>query len=255
MPHYRIDQHADTHQKDQHAQTGNQSNRLGGKGRDSFPRKGEHLFQRILGRTGKAFLAGIVHLIAGVADQRHHTAEEHIHFLERLQPVQCPPAHQPIVSMVEHQICSHVLHHFIKALRGTLFEQGIRLSGTADTVDDVVSGFILCNHLIDRINIVLQIRVQRNGHVAVFFHRHQPRQQSVLVSAVAGKGNSLIDRIFRVKLLDQFPCPVFGAVIHKHDPALFCYFSGSHQRLHFFQQLPCGFRQHFFLIIARNDQV
>ena len=68
--------------------------------------------------------------------------------------------------------------------------------------NDIISGIKFFQHLVDRIDIILKIRIQCNHHIAMFFRIHQPRKHRILVPPVTGKGQSAADHIFPMKFAD-----------------------------------------------------
>ena len=61
--------------------------------------------------------------------------------------------------MIEHGIRPEEVHRAVKALSRELFEEGILLSGGPHSVYDVAALVELVHHGVDRIDVVLQIRV------------------------------------------------------------------------------------------------
>ena len=139
--------------------------------------------------------------------------------------------------MVEHHVCAHHLHDLIKALGGELLEKGIRFPGIPHAVDHVISGIVLVHHLVNGIDIVLEVGIQGNCHVAVILHCHQAAQQRILVSPVPGQAHALVNGILLVQRLDDLPGAVLRAVVDKDDAALLRDLLRRHQRLYFRQKL------------------
>ena len=164
-------------------------------------------------------------------------------------------AHQAVVGVVKHNVHTHPFHHMIKTFCCRFLKERVLFPAASHSVNDIISGFKFFQHLVDRIDIILKIRIQCNRHIAMFFRIHQPRKHRILVPPVTGKGQSAADHIFPMKFADQYPRLIFGTVIDIKDPAFFMDHSALHQRCHLFQKLPVRLRKHFLLIVARHHKI
>ena len=87
--------------------------------------------------------------------------------------------------MIIYRFHAHYRHHLIKTLRRKPLKERIRRPVIADAVNDIVSGMELIDHLLDHIHIILQIRINRNRHVAVILCCDQPCRQRKLMPHIA----------------------------------------------------------------------
>ena len=158
--------------------------------------------------------------------------------------------------MVEHDIYAQCLHDLIEALGGKALEEGIRIALAAHAVHDIVALVIVIDHLIHRVDIVLKVCVHGDDHVRVIDRSQQTRQQRVLMAAVAGKvdaGEHI--RFLLVKLADDLPGIIAGAVVDEHHAALFADFAFALELIHLLAQALARFRQNLLLLITGNDDV
>ena len=158
--------------------------------------------------------------------------------------------------MVEHNIHAQRLHHLVKALSRKALEERVGFALAAHAVNDLIALVIIVHHLIDGVDVVLQVRIHRDDHVRIVDGGQQAGQQRVLMAAVAGEvhaGKHL--RFLLVQLADDRPGVVAGAVVDKHHAALAADFALVHQLMHLFAQALARLRQHFLLLIARYDNV
>ena len=158
--------------------------------------------------------------------------------------------------MVEHDIHAQRLHHLVKALGREALEERVGLALAAHAVNDLIALVIIVHHLVNGVDIVLQVRVHRDNHIRIVHSGQQARQQRVLMAAVAGEvhaGKHL--RLLLVQLADNRPGVVAGAVVDKHHAAPAADFALVHQLMHLFAQALARLGQHLLLFIARYDNV
>ena len=89
--------------------------------------------------------------------------------------------------MVADNIDSHFFHQAVKAHGRGALEGGVRVSGAAHTVNDLRTLVVRFHKLIQHLNVILQISIQRNGDVAQLPGSHQPGDQRILMPPVAGQ--------------------------------------------------------------------
>ena len=75
--------------------------------------------------------------------------------------------------MVEHGIGTQKAHHTIETFCGKALEERIFLAGGTDTVDNIATFVVLVHHRVNRINVILQIRVHGNNHIGKVFGSHK----------------------------------------------------------------------------------
>ena len=131
--------------------------------------------------------------------------------------------------MVEHRLRPHEIHHPVEALGGEALEEGVLFPGGAHAVDHIAPGVVLLHHGVHRVNVVLEVGVHGDGHVAPLLRRHQPRQQGILVPPVAGEIRPAEQGAPAMQPGDELPRPVPGAVVDKQHPAPLRDFARRHQ--------------------------
>ena len=209
-----VQQHGDAHQKHQRPHREDQPNGLHREGRNAVHGKGDHLLQRILRLPRKALPAGVGHGVALEAHQRDNAPQEKIHLAELLQRLHRPAAHQPIIRMVIHDIHAHGLHEPIKALRRHALEGRVRLALGAHAVHHLAPAAVFFQHCVHGVDVVLQVRVHGNNHVRVLRRLGQPRQQRILVPAVAAQLHAgKHGRVLLMQPRNDLPCAILGTVI------------------------------------------
>ena len=197
----------------------------------------------------------IEHVIAAVADERHHAAQEQVHLAVFGQRVERAAAHEPVVRVVVHEFHAQQLHEAVKPLRRGALEERVRFAAAAHAVDDVAAFEEFLHELRQHGDVVLQIGVQADGAVRARAGFHEPGEQGVLMAAVVRQLQPAHKRVFARKRLDETPRAVAAAVVHKEHAA---FFAGQPLRLHLgkaLRELPHRFRQDFLLVIARNHQI
>ena len=75
--------------------------------------------------------------------------------------------------MVEHGIGTQKAHHTIETFCGKALEERIFLARGTDTVDNIATFVVLVHHRVNRINVILQIRVHGNNHIGKVFGSHK----------------------------------------------------------------------------------
>ena len=130
-----------------------------------------------------------------VADEGHDTAQKQVHLAEFRQSLQGPPAHETVIRMVEHDFHAHGLHDLVEALGCEFFKEGVGIPGASDAVYHIISLVVFLHHLVDDVHVILQIGVQRNGHIRFLFCRHKPSQQRVLMALIPGQLDAGIDGV------------------------------------------------------------
>ena len=157
--------------------------------------------------------------------------------------------------MVVDKIHPHGLHEAVIALGGEPLKEGILRSGGANTINDFAALLIFIQHPIYRINVILQIRIHGDDHIAVPCCLFHAGQQSVLMATVAAQLNAGEGFILPVECGNDFPCAVGRTIVHEQHPAVRGNPAGSHQ---FFQLClqPLGrFRKHFLFLVAGDDNI
>ena len=167
-----VDQHEDADGKDEEAQAGNVADGLDGQGCDALHGEGEHLFQGVFALAGEPLPPLVLHGAGAVADHGHDAPQEQVDLPELGQPLQRPPGHEAVVGVVEHRLRPHEIHHPIEPLGGEALEEGVLFPGGAHAVDHVAPGVVLLHHGVHRVDVVLQIRVHGDGHVAPIRRYH-----------------------------------------------------------------------------------
>ena len=157
--------------------------------------------------------------------------------------------------MVVDRLRSHLVHQPVKALRGKALEEGIRLTAAPDAVYHVEPLVVFCDHLVDRVDIVLQVRVHGDHHVRIASNRHKAGQKRVLVPAVSGQVDAGKQRILFVELFDDAPGSVRGAVIDKDHPAGTADPAAAHQRVHLFLKAARRLRKNRLFVVAWKNNI
>ena len=167
-----VDQHEEAHGKDEEPQAGDVADGLDGQGSDALHGEGEHLLERVLALAGEPLPPLVLHGAGAVADHGHDAPQEQVDLLELGQPLQRPPGHEAVVGVVEHRLRPHEIHHPVEPLGGEPLEESVLLPGGAHAVNNVAPGVVLLHHGIHRVDVVLQIRVHGDGHVAPIRRYH-----------------------------------------------------------------------------------
>ena len=94
--------------------------------RDALERKGQHLAEGVLARTGEPLRPRVVDDAARIADEPYQTAQKQVHFIELRPRVKRTPAHETVIGMVEQNVGAELLHDLVIALRERALEKRIR---------------------------------------------------------------------------------------------------------------------------------
>ena len=119
--------------------------------------------------------------------------------------------------MIKHRLNTHCLHELVKALRGRLLKEGVLLPVTADTVDHIVSSGILFHHAVNRVDVILKVRIHRDGYVTLLLHGHKSGKECVLMSAVTAQTDAAKKRVLFMQSLNNGPRRILRTVVHKDD--------------------------------------
>lgn len=148
----------------------------------------------------------------------------------------------------------HLTHQPVKTERGLFLERGIRRPVIADAIDHLTPVFVRIDHFLDRMDIVLQVRVDGDHGVTLADGIHQTCPQRVLVSHIVRQFQPMGIRALLLKPLNDFPGPVLAAVVHIHDPAVVQDISGN-PLAYQLRELPVRLRKDGLFIITRDDDV
>ena len=85
--------------------------------------------------AGQTLVALVVDSVAGVAHQRHHAPQEDVHLAVVGEALQHPGADEPVVGVVEDDVCAQRVHHMVEALGGEPLEEGVGVPAAAHAVD------------------------------------------------------------------------------------------------------------------------
>ena len=157
--------------------------------------------------------------------------------------------------MVEYDLGPHGVQQLIEAFGGKALEKGVGVPFAAHTVHNIAAVTVGVHHAVHGVDIVLTVTVDGDGDVAAALGLHQPGQHGVLVAAVAALADADIVRIARGQLVDDLPCAVLGAVIHKQDPAVRADFACSGQIGELLQEHRRGDGQNLLLVVAGDDDI
>ena len=118
--------------------------------------------------------------------------------------------------MIVYGFYAHGVHELVKALRRYALKKRIRLALFPDAVNNVISRMELIDHFLDHVNVILQVRVDGDGHVTHVLRSNQPCSQRKLMSHVARQLHAAYLHGMRLMFfLDQLPGAVFTSVIYK----------------------------------------
>ena len=205
--------------------------------------------------AGQTLVALIVDGVAGVAHQRHHAPQENVHLAVVGEAFQHPGADEPVVGVVEYDVCAQRVHHMVEALGGEPLEEGVGVPAAAHAVDYLGAVQILFDHLVHGVDVVLTVAVDGDGDVAAAAveRLHQPGQHGVLVAAVPALGDADEVIILRGELLDEGPGGVAGAVVDEEHPALLADKARCGEVVYLFQEQGGCDGEYLFFIVAGND--
>ena len=242
-------------QRDKKTEERNEADRLDGERRNAVKGQTEHLAQRIVAFSGNAFMPVIGNTGTLEPDQRHHAAQIQIDFFESGKFMQRTGAHQTIISVIIYDLSAHGIEQLIEALCRNALEEGVCITGCAHAVDNLTAVEIGIHHAVHGIDIVLPVTVNGNGDITAVHAFHKPGQHGVLVTAVSALGNALEMRILLREGRDDVPGSVPAPVIDEENPAVFRNLAGCGQVLELLQEhAACG-REHFFFVIAGDNNV
>ena len=108
--------------------------------------------------------------------------------------------------------------YLVKKLRRISLEPRVLPSGTPDTVNDVVPFFVFLEKAVDRIDIILQIRIERDDGIRRFGRGEESGQKRILVSAIPGQSKSRNKRFGDTQLRNLSPSQIAGTVVDKDNP-------------------------------------
>ena len=171
------------------------------------------------------------------ADQREHPPQKKVDFPVVFKGAEDLRRDEPVIGVIVDDLCPHIIHQFIEALRRHPLEPGVRVPAGTHAVDDLTAVQVLAHHLVHGVDVILAVTVDRDRDVAVLLGLHQAGEHSVLMPPVAALGNAQKVRVFPRKRLDDLPGPVPGSVVYKQHPAFV-----RDQR--FFHQIPDLVQKH-----------
>ena len=195
----------------------------------------------------------VVHLRGREPDQRHHAAQEDVHFLKIRKFREHPGGDQPVIRVVEHHLGPHGRHQLVESLGGHPLEPGVGIPLGTDAVNHLIPGQVLVHHLVHRVDIILPVAVDGYCDITAVLRFHQAGQHRVLVSPVPALADSDAALVILCQFPDNLPGPVRRSVVHKQhpavpaDPAAVCQLGqllSKHRGRH---------RQHLFFVIAGNN--
>ena len=221
----------------QTAEARDQPDRPGAHAGDAVKSESEHFGERVVALAGDPLVALIEDRSTLETDQREHSSQKEVHFPIVFKCAEDLCRDEPVIGVIVDDLCPHIIHQFIEALRRHPLEPGVRVPAGTYAVDELASVQVLAHHLVHGVDIVLAVTVDRDRDVAVLLGLHQAGEHSVLMPPVAALGNAQKVRVFPRKRLDDLPGPVPGAIVYKQHPAFV-----RDQRL--FLQVPDLFQKH-----------
>ena len=157
--------------------------------------------------------------------------------------------------MIEHDIRAECAHGAVEGLCRKTFQKSVRSTVFAHAVDNIRPRRMLFEHGVNRVDIVLQIRIHADRHIRMRQYGHQSREQGILMSLVVREIDPGKDGTAFRALNDQLPCTVTAAVVDKGDAAPLAHPFRFDQLREFFRKFSCGIEEHFLLVIAGHDEV
>ena len=86
--------------------------------------------------------------------------------------------------MVIHRFHAHTAHELVEHLRRRALEESIGRTLAPHTIDDVTALVILLDHFGNRMDVILQVGINRYRHVGILAGCIQSSHEGILVSHV-----------------------------------------------------------------------
>ena len=157
--------------------------------------------------------------------------------------------------MIAHHLTAQQMHQAIKSIRRHLFEEAIRIPVVPDAINNLTARLLFFQELIQRLDILLQIRIDGNRNIRMLPCCHHAGKNGALMPVIAGKTQAGKDRIRITQAVDELPGFIPASVIDEKDFALRRNLSLFHQPVQFFPHHLRTVRESLFLVVAGDDEI
>ena len=154
--------------------------------------------------------------------------------------------------MIKHDIAAEGAQQLVIRLRCEAFEKAVLFTVLAYAVNYIAAVQIFPDHLVNRIDVVLKVSVDRYGNISCVSDCHQPGEERVLVAAVPAELNACENAVVEAEFFYNAPRPVARAIIHEYDSAACGNITVFGENPDFQGEAARRLPQDFFLVIARN---
>ena len=136
-----------------------------------------------------------------------------------------------------------------------LLEEAIRIPVVPNAVHNLTARLIFFQELIQRLDILLQVRVDGDCDIRVLPRRHHAGKNGALMPVIAGKAQARERRIRIAQTVNQLPGFVPASVVDEKDLAFRRSLSFLHQSVQFFPHHLRAVGESFLLIITGDNEV
>ena len=154
--------------------------------------------------------------------------------------------------MVFYDINTESGHQLIESAGGIAFEGSVGSTGASDTVNYVAALVIFFNELVDGINVVLEVGIERNSHIAAVFSIGKTGEEGVLMTSVTGKLESFKKLGGLEEGGDDLPSFILTSVVYEKDTAFGRYGSLRDESLKLFKHLFRRLGESLLFVVAGN---